>query len=244
MRQQVVPTLQRNMELRLFGCWDLRAPSGAVELGGREQRLVALLALRGRRPRSQIAGTLWPDSTEDRAMTSLRSAVLRVRRSAEGLLDLGHSTLALSPDVRVDVQQVVQWAEDDNRAGDARWWVGVLRQADLLPGWYEDWVVFERERLQHLRLAALEAVAVQAMVAGDNEIALTAGLEAVAIEPLRESAHTIVIRAHLLAGNHADAVREYRAYRRQLRQLLGIAPSREMEDLLRPLLLPGTRDRA
>jgi hypothetical protein len=55
------------------------------------------------------------------------------------LLDLGHSTLALSPDVRVDVQQVVQWAEDDHRAGDARWWVGVLRQADLLPGWYEDW---------------------------------------------------------------------------------------------------------
>jgi DNA-binding SARP family transcriptional activator len=162
------------------------------------------------------------------------------------LLDLGHSTLALSPDVRVDVQQVVQWAEDDHRAGDARWWVGVLREADLLPGWYEDWVVFERERLQHLRLGALESVAVQALATGDYDTALTAGLEAVAIEPLRESAHTIVIRAHLLAGNHADAVREYRAYCRQLRQLLGIAPSREMDDLMRPLLLPlpGTRGRA
>ena len=246
MRQPGTPTLQRNMELRLFGCWDLRAPSGAVELGGREQRLIALLALRGRRPRPQIAGTLWPDTTDDRALTSLRSAVLRVRRSAEGLLDLGHSTLALSADVRVDVQQVLLWAEEDHREGDARWWVGVLRRADLLPGWYEDWVVFERERLQHLRLSALESVAAHALATGDYDTSLTAGLEAVAIEPLRESAHTIVIRAHLLAGNHPDAVREYRAYCRQLRQVLGISPSREMDDLLRPLLLPlpGPRGRA
>ena len=111
-RENAGPTLQRNLELRLFGCWHLSTPTGVVELGGREQRLVALLALRGRKPRSQIAGTLWPDTTDERALTSLRSAVLRVRRSASGLLEFSHSTLALAPDVRVDVQEVVQWAAE------------------------------------------------------------------------------------------------------------------------------------
>jgi DNA-binding SARP family transcriptional activator len=71
-----------------------------------------------------------------------------------------------------------------------------------------------------------------------------AALEAVAIEPLRESAHAIAIRAHLRAGNRSEAVREYRDYRRQLRQVLAITPSREMDDLLRPLLIPAHGSRA
>jgi DNA-binding SARP family transcriptional activator len=241
LRGDAVPTSKETLELRLFGCWDLRAGSRAVPLGGREQRLVALLALRGRRPRSQIAGTLWPDTTEERALTSLRSAVLRVRRSASDLLEFGNSTLALSPDVRVDLQHLSRWAPEigDLPTGDVRWWVSLLRDAELLPGWYEDWVVFERERLLHLRLTALESLAQHALDAGDHEQALMAALEAVAIEPLRESAHAIVIRAHLRAGNRSEAVREYQDYRRQLRQVLAITPSREMDDLLRPLLIPA-----
>jgi DNA-binding SARP family transcriptional activator len=243
MREDAGPKLPRTLELRLFGCWHLSAPTGVVELGGREQRLVALLALRGQKPRSQIAGTLWPDTTDERALTSLRSAVLRVRRSASGLLELSHSTLALAPDVRIDVQEVVRWAAETagQPTGHDRWWVNVLRGADLLPGWYEDWVVFERERLQLLRLAALESVALHALEGGDHDTALTAALEAVAIEPLRESAHSLVIRAHLVAGNHSDAVLAYRVYCRQLRQGLSLAPSREIEGLLRPLLVSPSR---
>jgi DNA-binding SARP family transcriptional activator len=243
MREDAGPKLPRTLELRLFGCWHLSAPAGVVDLGGREQRLVALLALRGRKPRSQIAGTLWPDTTDERALTSLRSAVLRVRRSASGLLELSHSTLALAPDVRIDVQEVVRWAAETagQPTGHERWWVNVLRGADLLPGWYEDWVVFERERLQLLRFAALESVALHALEGGDHDTALTAALEAVAIEPLRESAHSLVIRAHLVAGNHSDAVLAYRAYCRQLRQSLSIPPSSEIEGLLRPLLVTHSR---
>ena len=80
-----------------------------------------------------------------------------------------------------------------------------------------------------------------ALERGDHDTALTAAVEAIAIEPLRESAHSLVIRAHLVAGNHSDAVRAYRAYCRQLRQGLSIAPSGEMEGLLRPLLVPHSQ---
>lgn len=236
--------LEAPVELRLFGCWDLRSrAAGSIELGRREQRLVALLALRGRRPRSQIAGTLWPDTTDERALTSLRSAVLRIRRSAGDLLLVGRSTLALADHVRVDVQEMVRCAADVEweTAGDPRHRLAMLRTADLLPGWYEDWVVFERERLQFLRLRALEEVARSALAVGHHDLALTAALDVIAVEPLRESAHAIAIRAHLLAGNRPGAVLEYQDYRRHLEQVLAIPPSREMDELLEPLLLPHPR---
>jgi DNA-binding SARP family transcriptional activator len=245
MQSNAVPDVSAALELRLFGCWDLRSPSGTVSLGGREQRLVALLALRGRRPRVQVAGTLWPDTREERALTSLRSAVMRVRRSAGGLLEIGHSTLALAADVRVDVQQLTRWAAEPriHGTGRARWWVGVLRDAELLPGWYDDWVLFERERLQHLRLAALESEGLRSLDRGDYDTALMAALEATTIEPLRETAHSILIRAHLLAHNPSAAVEAYRAYRHQLRASMGISPSREMDDLVRPFIVPADRSR-
>ena len=90
--------------LRLFGCWDLRVSGREVEIGRREQRLVALLALRGRRPRPYVAGTLWPATTETRAQASLRAAVLHTRQAVPGLLDVGRASVALAADVTVDLE--------------------------------------------------------------------------------------------------------------------------------------------
>jgi len=147
-------------DLRLFGCWDLRVDGRAVELGGREQRLLALLALRGRRSRSYVAGTLWPDTTENRAQTSLRTAVLRSRRVVDGILDAGRTTVALAPGVRVDVHEMLRVAEPRHAAvSDPDAITAMMAAGDLLPGWYDDWVIFERERLQHVRLRALESLA-------------------------------------------------------------------------------------
>lgn len=231
------------LEVRLFGCWEVRAPGGAVEMGGREQRLVALLALHGRKPRSQIAGTLWPDTTEGRALTSLRSAVLRIRRAVGDLLEIGRTTLAVAPGVAVDVHDLLRWTTDGvtEAHGDPLHRVAVLRDAELLPGWYEDWVLLERERLLHVRLNALEELARGALARGAYDLAFTAAHEAVALEPLRESAHTIAIRAQLSGGNQSGALREYQAYRATLRQSLAISPSPELDDLLRPLLVPPPR---
>ncbi len=188
---------------------------------------------------TQIAGTLWPDTTDVRALSSLRAAVLRVRRSAPELLDGGRTSLALAAEVQVDVNEVMQCVTDV--AADPARQVNLLRHADLLPGWYEDWVVVERERLQQLRLLSLESVARAALDRGDFDLALTAAIETIAIEPLRERAHAIAIRAHLMAGNQSSAVTEYRDYRHLLRTMLAIAPSRELNELLTPLLVPIPR---
>ena len=103
---------------------------------------------------------------------------------------------------------------------------------DLLPGWYDDWIVLERERFRQLRLRALDTLCERLAEAGCLDAALEAGLAAVAGEPLRESSHRAVVRVHLADGNVAEAIRQYRLYRQLLHDHLGLEPSGQMTELL------------
>ena len=62
--------------------------------------------------------------------------------------------------------------------------------------------------------------------------AVQAGLAAVAGEPLRESAHRILIEAYLAEGNVAEAIRQYASYRHTLYDELGVEPSPAMSSLM------------
>ena len=220
--------------LRLFGCWDLRVDGRSVRMGGREQRLVTYVALNGRRMRSYVAGVMWPESTENRAHSSLRAALLQVRRASAQLLDADQTTVDLAADVAVDVRDFRRCAAEVVGAPDDVDFTAALSVLDgdeLTPGWYEDWVMFERERLQHERVRALEALAIAVLRRGLSDSALAAARAAASIEPLRESAHSIVIRAHLMAGNAAGAIDEYRAYAHLLHDELGISPSEGLRKL-------------
>jgi len=103
---------------------------------------------------------------------------------------------------------------------------------ELLPGWYDDWVLLERERLRQLRMHALEDVAVRLMAAGRYGDALQSALAAVRAEPLRESAHRTVVRVHLAEGNVVEALRAYEQFRTMLADDLGVQPSSQFSRLV------------
>lgn len=84
-----------------------------------------------------------------------------------------------------------------------------LLRHDLLPGWYEEWLVPEQDRFHLRRLQALEQVCRTATEAHDYGLATSAGLAAVCAEPLRESAVSPLVAAHLSEGNRYEAVRRY-----------------------------------
>jgi DNA-binding SARP family transcriptional activator len=107
-----------------------------------------------------------------------------------------------------------------------------LLGADLLPEWSEDWIIIEQERFRQLRLHALELLCERLTARRQFVQAIHAGLAAVAGEPLRESAHRALIRAHAAEGNQSEAIRAYRRYERLLRNELDLRPSREMQELL------------
>ncbi|MCZ2860666.1 AfsR/SARP family transcriptional regulator [Blastococcus sp. VKM Ac-2987] len=199
------------------------------------QRLVAHVCLSGRPPRASIAGHLWPDAPEACAQGSLRSALWRLQRVAPGLLSASGTVLSLAPGVRVDVHELADWARRVRDPAGCPVDVDVPEAGllgDLLPGWYDDWVLLERERLRQLRMHALEEVAARLAAAGRYGDALQAAYAAVRAEPLRESAHRTVVRVHLAEGNAAEALRAYEQFRTVLAEELGVRPSEHMHRLV------------
>lgn len=218
------------MHLHLMGAFTLEVDGTRVHLGRREERLLAFLAMHGPCHRPFVAGSLWPNSDEARALSNLRAAVLKVRRAAHDVLEVDGSMLTLSQSVGVDLVDLVESAEQvvHHESLDGELAEHLLGTGVLLPGWYDDWVMFERERLHHRRVRALEVLAVQELEAGHADLALAAARDAVALEPLRESAHRLLIRAHLALGNRALAVTVLARYRRDLARDLHIEPSPEI----------------
>jgi DNA-binding SARP family transcriptional activator len=199
------------------------------------QRVVAHVSLCGRQTRTAIAGQLWPDVSEAHAHGSLRSALWRVRKVAPGLVRVSGDTVSLARDVCVDVHELTEWAR---RAMDPCWGVDHLAgtlldvPGELLPGWYDDWVLLERERLRQLRMHALEALADKLAAAARYGDAVQAAYAAVRLEPLRESAQRTVVRVHLAEGNVSEAVRAYESFRTMLADEVGAVPSSQMRRLV------------
>jgi DNA-binding SARP family transcriptional activator len=203
----------------------------AVRIGLSSQRLVAFLALQDRPlQRVYVAGRLWMDSSEERASANLRTALWR---SGGGLIQATNTHVALRPDVAVDVRRAKTVAQRvlDGRLDEAA--QALSHAGELLPDWYDDWVVLERERFRQLRLHALEVLCRQLTAAGRFGEATEAAFAAVASEPLRESAHCALIATHLAEGNRADALRQYELFRDVLQRHLGLEPSTRMTELIR-----------
>jgi DNA-binding SARP family transcriptional activator len=234
-------------QLRLFDRWMLRDGGHEITVGLREQRMLAVLALYGPRSRRHVAGVLWPDSTDAHAVGNLRAAVWRVEHTIPGILLRDRTRLALATDVCLDVQEFllcvrrVVGPDEGNDKRELEHALAILQRGDLLPGWYDDWVLYERTRLAQLRLRALESLAERLIALDDTKGALEAALAAVAIEPLRESAQRALIRVHIADGNHLDAIREYRSFRTRLAAEMDVTPSEQLESLIHPLLVPRHR---
>jgi DNA-binding SARP family transcriptional activator len=231
-----IPT---SRQLLLLGGFEFRWAGRPVTVQRGGQRLLALLALQPRRlERLYVAGTLWSHAAEERAAANLRSALWRLPQPGGApVVETSVTHLRLASDVNVDLHDVSAEMEQLDQASSA---VDELTAApgltrDLLPDWYEDWVLLERERFRQLRLHALEARCARLIELGRFGAAVQAGLAAVAGEPLRESAHRSLIQAHLAEGNPGEALRQYRLYRRLLNDELAIEPSPAIRSLVAPL---------
>ena len=212
-------------------CGDARAEA----LPRAAQRLVAYLGLARYPARTAVAGQLWPDVPEKQAQGSLRTTLWRLQRAVPGLVEVSGDALSLAPVVRVDVREMTDWAHRALDPGsDVEW--GALPDAqlsaELLPGWYDEWVLEERERCRQLRMYALEGMADKLAAKGRYGEAVQVACAAIREEPLRETAHRTLLRIHLAEGNVAEAIRTYGSFREQLAEELGVSPSAQMDSLI------------
>jgi DNA-binding SARP family transcriptional activator len=224
--------------LRLLKGFVLLVGDTRVTLSSSAQRLLAFLALQDRpRTRTYVAGTLWPEATTARANANLRSSLWRALRTGHRVIEASAHEMALATNISVDIHDAMTRAHrllDKSSLCD-----DILNRqtrddlsADLLPEWSDnEWVLIEQEQYHQLRLYALEAMAKRLTTAGRHGEAVAAALAAVRAEPLRESAHRVLIDAHLAAGNRAAARHQYEECRRILLEELGLEPSDTLRHL-------------
>jgi DNA-binding SARP family transcriptional activator len=223
-------------QVTLLGGFGLRVGGEMVPLAPGPQRLVAVLALH--EPtlhRGYIAGLLWGDSTEAHAHGSLRSALWKLQMARPGVVTTQGDALALSTQVDVDIRHAVSLARALVTGRFAEDAIALLEPrfcCELLPGWYDEWVLIERERYRQLSIHALESLCEHLTASRRYGAAVLAGLAAVDKEPLRESAHRALIKVYIAEGNASEAIRRYREFERIAVYNLGVGPSAMMRSLL------------
>jgi DNA-binding SARP family transcriptional activator len=183
--------------------------------------------------RPGLARGLWPDRSDRDAGTALRRALWRLNRDVPHLLDTNGREIGLASSVDVDLREIHRLADATSQAAPLVSFHAVrLLEGDLLPQWSECWIETPRESLRQIRLHTLEALARNDLDAGLPGSALVAALAAAGLDPLRESAHRIVIAAHLAEGNVSEALRHYTYFRDLLWMEIQLRPSSKLESML------------
>jgi DNA-binding SARP family transcriptional activator len=230
------------LRVSLLDGFRLQNAGSTIVLPERSQRLVAFLALKARSVRrSVVAGTLWPAASERHASSSLRSALTHLHGAARAAVEVTAQEIELAEEVTVDLRHARGLARrllGRDRSAPAvlpdEDWIPALSK-ELLPDWYDDWVLVEAEDWRQLRLHALEALTGTLIDRQKYGDAAAAALAAVRAEPLRESPHAALIRVHIAEGNASEALREYATYGELLGRELGIEPTERLRGLVADL---------
>ena len=191
--------------------------------------LLALLALRKGKPveRDWIAGTLWPDSSQSQALAYLRHCLTELRHAlgteAARLQSPTSQALALDlMDAEVDVVTFDLGIQKGDASG-LQVAIAAYR-GPLLGDCPEEWALLERGNREQSYLAGLRTLAETALERGDSETAIECARRIIAVDPLQEAAHRILIRALASTGDVGAAVQAYRDLRLHLHRELNTEP--------------------
>ncbi len=100
-----------------------------------------------------------------------------------------------------------------------------LFQSGLLEGWYQDWCIYERERLQYLYLAMLDKLMIHYVHTGCYEKGLAIGERILQFDKAHERTHRWLMRLHYLTGDRTAALRQYHKCAKVLQEELGVEPA-------------------
>jgi predicted ATPase/DNA-binding SARP family transcriptional activator len=227
---------------RLLGPLEVEGEAGPFAVVGRKQRvLLGLLLLHAGEVVSsdRLVDELWGERPPATAATSLRNLVAQLRRrlGAETIVTRAPGYL-----LRVEPEQLDRARFErliaEARGAEPRERAMLLREALML--WrgppladlsFERFAQPEIQRLEELRLEALEE-RIEAELAEGQGGELVAELEAlVAEQPLRERLRGQLMLALYRSGRQAEALDAYQTARRMLVEELGVEPSPALQEL-------------
>ncbi len=209
--------------------------------------LLAYLAYHGDRTHSRemLAELLWPEEDPESSRHRLSVALSALRQQLEpsgtplgSVLISGRIAAGLDfAAVRTDVTEFEAGLENATEAAGVKDQAAALALAvdlyrgELLPGFYEEWIEPERQRLADRCLRALRELAAGLEALGEPGRALDYLRRAAALDPLREETVRELMRLCAARGEPAAALRSYRELERRLRDEVGIQPSAATREL-------------
>lgn len=224
----------------------------------RARALLAYLAVEADRAhrREVLADLLWPDHTETLARQNLSQDLTRLRRAiqdttgADAHLHVTSTTVqfnAASADVDVTRFQSLLAACASHRhdaIGSCLPCLSRLRaaialyQGDFLAGFtlknnqpFNEWSLYQRERLHRQALDSLEVLVGRALAADDYAQAQRYAQRQLDLEPWYEEGHRHRMRALAAQGQRSAALAQYETCRRILAAELRVEPSAETRAL-------------
>lgn len=217
----------------------------------KDQELLSYLLIHRDRPHSReaLAALLWGDTSTEKSKKYLRQALWHLHaalnsdsENSSDVLMVDHDWLSLNPcsnlwtDV-ADFERAFSTAEGiPGRQLDTETARGLkdavtLYHDDLLPGYYQDWILFERERLQNMYLLMLDKLIVYLQFRGEYEVAQGYGAIILRYDPARERTHRQLMHLYALAGDRTAALRQFERCTHALKQELGVKPERKTVEL-------------
>lgn len=244
------------LTVNLFGKFTVQVdgkPLAGIDSSKVQELLAYLLIYRDRpHPREGLAALLWEATSSSlskkylrQALWQLQNALLRARTEQVILIEPDWIRIAPQANLWLDVAvfedafalaQGIPGHDLDAKVAETLERTVALYREDLLEGWYPDWCLYERERLQNIWLAIVDKLMDYCEVKGSFELGLAYGARILRKDRARERTHRRLMRLAYLAGDRTGALRQYQRCVLALEEELGVKPAKRTEDLYRAIL--------
>ena len=234
------------LEVRLLGQFVVNLDGASIQINSRPaQSLLSYLLINAGKSfrREKLAGLLWPETSDANARNNLRQALWRVRKSLETnysesqpffLVD--DLTVAFNGEANfsLDVIRLEAKAGDETPLPELTEIVS-LYEGELLPGFYDDWIVLERERLQSVFETRMDLL-VNRLVETQNWSEVIEWSERwIASGSVPEPAYRNLMKAHAGREDMSSVANAFQRCEEAMRDELGLEPSEATQVLFEQL---------
>lgn len=253
------------LQFRLFGKFTAQQDSGLLKRldASKDQELLSYLLIhRGRcHSREALATLLWGETSTEKSKKYLRQALWHIQSALDAgestnnqILLVGHDwvQLNLQSDFWIDLAVFEQGFAsasgvsgkdlDQTKAEMLKEAVRLYR-GDLLEGWYQDWCLFERERLQNMYLSMLDKLVAYSEECCDYDAGQGYGTTILRYDPARERTHRQLMHLQYRAGDRTSALRQYDRCVRALNDELDVAPQQSTTALYEQIRADQVKDK-
>lgn len=192
--------------------------------------------------KEKILEDLWPDMNPEQTTKWLHTYVYQIRSAMKkfGMKDnLVYKNKAYSlkaTGINSDADRFETFihhsmTEENDHSIECLAKAILLYRGEYLEGWYNKWIMEEKNRLEHIYLTALERLSGLYMEEEEYSYAVNCLLLILKTNPLSENAHEMLINIYEKTGNRMAIINQYEEYCRIIKNELGIEPKEEIKDL-------------